>query len=108
MGLEFCLKDGKSGDEVFEVCITHNLVPMAETAGVYLALWHPYMCDFERAKDIRPMVDSALIALKSYPEKFTPMNPESGWGSYESFASNLTAIKQAIDDYPESIICSYT
>ena len=95
-----------SGPEVvlvehFSANYTHNVVSMWNLAGVYDAL---YMSAGRLAKDILPALKSGLIDMKTNPDPYKAMNPENGWGSYETAVPWLEALIAACEENPESII----
>jgi len=75
--------------------ITHNLVPMAKAAGVYELLWYAGENDFVKAAELIKPLEKAIYTLNKYPERFRPLNPENGWGSYEVFIRFLEGVLAA-------------
>jgi hypothetical protein len=41
-----------------------------------------------------------VTSLKSEPERFRAMNPENGWGNYDSLVKVLTAMCEAVPEWP--------
>ena len=87
--------------EKFSSNYTHNVVPMWKLAGVYDAL---YMSAGKRAKDILPALRAGLFNMKHNGEKYKALNPENGWGSYETAVPWLEKFIVACEENPESII----
>lgn len=88
-------------DEVFSDNITHNLVRMADAAGIYDACWRPDENGITKAAQlIGPLMDG-LRRLRASPGHFKRYNPENGWGDYDGlvgFTENyLTACRQHPD-----------
>ena len=111
-------------ETVYDANITHNLGKMADKAGIYEALWRPYMLrkDFKKfeldagdeyefeekcvieAKDIIPILEKGLADLKARPKHFEKFNSENGWGMYEHFAPFVEKYLEACKEYPDAII----
>ena len=101
MSLDFMLFIGDK--EVFSRNITHNLNKMADAAGIYKALWHPYEIGSKAADLIEPL-SKGLIELVTHRKKYEAFNSPSGWGMYEHFVPFITAVLTACADYPEATI----
>lgn len=110
-------------EELFWANITHNLGKMADAAGIYEALWRPYMLhkdykhfdiydeeyEFEKsvtiyAKDIVDIVEKGLKKMKNKPEYYAKFNSPNGWGLYENFVPWVERYLEALKEYPESIV----
>lgn len=109
---------------VFNSNITHNLIKMADEAGIYEALWRPYRLHpdyanfgknykdestFEasvqiRAKDIIPLLEKGLLDLKNRPEHFKKFNAPNAWGTYKDFVLFVSEVLQAAKKFPDSLI----
>lgn len=109
---------------VYDSNITHNLGSMAQKAGLYEALWRPYMLHkewkdnflddeqedmFEEgvtmyAKDIISKIEEGLKFLKRKPEYFEEFNSPNGWGMYENFVPFVENYLNACKEYPEAIV----
>jgi hypothetical protein len=85
--------------------ITHNLSKM-----IYLALesiglkeiksfgeWLNNSKASEIVESIRLMHDE----LVNNPQKYEPLNPENGWGSYSSLCAKIKMLLEACEKYPE-------
>lgn len=90
--------------EVFSANITHNLGHMAAEAGIYKACWRPEELGISRAKDLIPLLEKGLQALKEDAEHFKKFNASNGWGVYKDFIPWVENYLQACKDYPEAII----
>lgn len=53
--------------------------------------------------DSIPKLEKAIELLKLTPEKFTPMDPENGWGSYATFVKWLYKLLESAKAYPDCI-----
>lgn len=109
---------------VYDSNITHNLGLMAQKAGLYEALWRPYMLHkewkdnflddeqedmFEEgvtmyAKDIISKIEEGLKDLKRKPEYFEEFNSPNGWSKYEHFIPFVENYLNACKEYPEAIV----
>ncbi len=86
---------------IFERNITHNLGKMAGEAGIYEALWRPEEIGITKAEELIPLLEAGLEKLLADPDRFTALNPENGWGTYEGLCkfveSYLSACKKSPD-----------
>jgi hypothetical protein len=90
--------DCERGDEVFHCTITHNLSPMATKAKIHTALWR---CkDYTLASELCPKLFKAIMFCHKNKVMLEKYNPVNGWGSYESFITNLQKIHSACISYP--------
>jgi hypothetical protein len=112
------------GASLYEGNITHNLCNMAEAAGIYNALWRPYMLmpgaplkfnshdeeyqfEFQQrifARDIIPYLENGLNYLKLNGEYCKKFNPVNGWGEYGQFVSFVTDYLNACKRFPDALI----
>jgi hypothetical protein len=90
--------------DVFSANITHNLVRMAEAAGIYQACWRPEEVGATKAKDIIPALETGLTALKADPAHFQQLNSENGWGMYENFVPWVERYLAACEANPDATI----
>lgn len=110
-------------ENVYYENITHNLGDMAKKAGIYEALWRPYMLkeeyiptedyskemEFEESVEIRayeiiPILEKGLDDLKARPEYFKKYNSPNGWGIYDNFVPFVEKYLNACKEYPEAIV----
>lgn len=110
-------------ETVYDANITHNLGDMAKKAGIYEALWRPYMLkegyvptedyskemEFEESVEIRayeiiPILEKGLDDLKARPEYFKKYNSPNGWGTYDNFVPFVEKYLNACKEYPEAIV----
>jgi hypothetical protein len=56
------------------------------------------------ARDIRPLLHQAVERLRADPAKFTPLNPDNGWGDYDGLVRWLERYLAACDEHPDAII----
>lgn len=87
--------------EVCDMNYTHNVTGMWREAGVYDAL---YMSDGKKAKDIIPELQKGIKHMQENPLEYQSMNPDNGWGSYESALPWLIEFYEKCLEYPESVI----
>ena len=108
---------------VYSANITHNLNKMATAAGIYEALWRPYLLkteidfgddyqaemEFEEsqtilAKELIPVIENGLKALKADPKGYKKFDSPNGWGLYENFVPFVEDYLNACKEYPEAIV----
>lgn len=87
---------------VFDANLTHNLGRMAAEAGIYVALWRPEDIPASTAGQLVPLLRDGLATLLREPERFTALNPENGWGSYEGLVRVATEYLAACEANPDA------
>jgi hypothetical protein len=45
-------------------------------------------------------LDRIIKGLEADPERFRAMNPENGWGDYDSFLKTLAEMRNAVPEWP--------
>ena len=93
----------KTQDVLFNTQITHNLVPMAKAAHIYILLWKPYILTIELAKDLIEPLTSGLRDLRDRPEYFKRFNHRV-CGKYINFVVFVEGYLQACKDNPDAKI----
>lgn len=88
--------------EVFDYNITHNLVPMAKAADIYMELWRPEEVGITKARDLINPLREGLHRLKSNPNKYKEFNPANGWGDYDGLVEFVSKYLDACYEYPDS------
>jgi len=115
------LKEKK--ENVYYVNITHNLGDMAKEAGIYEALWRPYMLrenyvpieDYHeelkyedsvevRAYEIIPILEKGLEDMRARPEHYKTFDSPNGWGTYAHFVPFVEEYLSACKKYSEAIV----
>lgn len=110
-------------EEVFGANITHNLGSMANEAGIYKALWRPYMLkesyvpieDYHeelkyedsvevRAYEIIPIIEKGLEDMKARPEHYKTFDSPNGWGTYVHFIPFIEQYLSACKEFPQAIV----
>lgn len=89
---------------IYAANYTHNVVAMASQAGLYEVVWRPDEHGYTHARDIIPILRSGIKAMKADPDRFKALNPENGWGSYDSFMPWLERYLEACEGNPEARI----
>lgn len=89
---------------LFEANYTHNCNRMADEAGIYGYVWRPDENNVETASDLIEPLRSGIEKMKEYPEKFIALNPENGWGSYDTFLPWLERYLDACMEYPKALV----
>ena len=90
--------------EVFGANITHNLVPMAEEAGLYEPLWHPEKLNISQAKQLIGPLEAGLALLLAEPERFERFAPVNLWGSYGGLVAFVSEYLDACKENPDATI----
>lgn len=67
--------------------MTSNVAPMWREAGIDLAGMKGMS-----AEQVRPMLAHAIYNMLTSPSKYKAMNPENGWGDYDSCVKYLVAL----------------
>ena len=96
------LCDEGPSKEVFSANITHNLVEMANAAGILKAMWHPKEIGIKTAQQLIAPLEAGLQQLQDDPEKFSALNPSNGWGSYDGLVNFVKKYLAACQAYPEA------
>lgn len=86
----------------FRQNITHNLLAMAEEAGVRDACWYPEDIGAFKAAQLVPLLEAGLAKLKAEPEKMKKHDAGNGWGVYEHFVPWVASYLAACKEYPEA------
>lgn len=89
-------------EEYFEANITHNLTSMADEAGIYGIVWRPEENGIAKAEQMIEPLREGIWRMKTYPERFLPLNPSNGWGSYADFVPWLEKLLAACEQYPDA------
>ena len=101
--------------------ITHNLNRMADEAGLYEALWRPYMLKTEidfgddysaeykfeeenpsKAHELIAVIEKGLADLKAKPKHYEKFNSSNGWGMYEHFVPFVEKYLEALKEFPDA------
>lgn len=78
---------------------TSNCGRMWRLAGADLAEFHG-----KRAGDCAPILAAAIADMKANPGKYIPLNPENGWGSYETLVPALERLHEAFARMPDTTV----
>lgn len=89
---------------VFEANVTHNLVQMADAAGLWKPIWRPEECGAKTAGDLIRPIFEGLVKLKARPEDFMRLNPSNGWGDYGTFVEWVERYLEACRQWPHATI----
>lgn len=87
--------------EVCDMNYTHNVTNMWRKAGVYDAL---YMSEGKKASEVIKQLEDGIKHMTENPEEYIKMNPENGWGSYETALPWLKEFCCSCKEHPEAII----
>lgn len=89
-------------DEVYHANVTHNLIEMADKAGIYKCLWEPETLGIIKAFQLIDVLENGLTLLRNNPSFFKQFNPSNGWGSYEVFVVFVRDYLNACTRYPDA------
>ena len=89
---------------VYDGNITHNLREMAGVAGLYKPLWRPEEIGIERAEQLIHPLETGLIELRADPDKYTPYNPDNGWGDYAILVRFVEEYLEACKAHPQAAV----
>lgn len=85
---------------VYTTNITHNLNKMAESLGIYEALWHPE--EGTQAVSLCQPLRKAIRLMKSNSAYYRSYEAKNGWGKYEDFLSFLEELLAECEEYPDA------
>ena len=103
MGLDVYLKEVKPC-KIWAIGITHNLNTMAEAAGLYECMWRPEEMDITLASQMIHPLRCGIAVLKHDKEKLEKMNPENGYGSYDSLLRVAEKYLAACEENPNATV----
>lgn len=89
-------------EKVYSAHLTHNLIKMADEAGLYYVLWRPEELCYETADQLIPDLSKGLDNLRRNPEKYEKYNPENGWVSYACLYKFTSDYLEACRKFPEA------
>ena len=72
--------------------ITHNLIEIAQKAGLYKCLWCPEENGYRTAHQIIEPLEHGIKHMACNRDEYEKLNPENGWGSYDDFLLWLTRV----------------
>ena len=87
-------------EEVFYANTTHNLMQMANAAGLYDPIWDGSVV----AKDLIAPLEAGIKWLKENRQEAESYNASNGWGTYEDFLPWVERYLEACKKYPEATI----
>ena len=76
---------------------THNVVPMWQEAGCYESL---YNSAGDLAQTHIDTLQAAVDDMTRNPQKYINMNPENGWGAYDTALPWLVKVLKLFRQYP--------
>lgn len=91
-------------DDCFSANITHNLIKMADAAGIYKHLWRPDEIGITRGAELIEPLTAGLENLRAVPEKFISLNPPNGWGNYENLVAFVDQYMRACKASPTATV----
>jgi hypothetical protein len=91
-------------DDLYWGNITHNLIKMADEAGIYEYLWRPEEKNITTAEQLIKPLEEGLKKLKADPEYFRKFDSPNGWGLYVHFVPFVEKYLEACKKYPKAIV----
>lgn len=85
---------------IYQSNITHNLVGMAEEAGIYQIVWRPEENGIKSAQQLIAPLEKAISDMKADPPRFEQHNAANGWGLYKHFLLFLEELLVACKENP--------
>lgn len=89
---------------LFATNITHNLIEMAEKAGIYKCIWRPEEVGANYAEGITLCLGEGLKLLKDAPDYFRKFDSPNGWDTYDVFVAFVEEYMDNCMDYPKAYI----
>ena len=99
MGLSIYMEEIKLV-EVADTGATHNVAPMAQVCGCYELLWRGETGTL--AENLIEPLEKAIKVAQDKKATLEALNPDNGWGSYETFLRFLQKTLQNCKDHPKS------
>tara|TARA_R110000824_G_scaffold173688_2_gene351818 strand:+ start:392 stop:742 length:351 start_codon:yes stop_codon:yes gene_type:complete len=91
--------------DLFSASYTHNARDMASEAGIYTHIWRPEdLIDFHCAGDLIEGLRDGVRLMEYDPARFIAVQPENGWGSYDSFLPWVREYLSACIKHPKALI----
>lgn len=97
-----CHEGGPSEVRVFDSNYTSNCSMMWDAAGCPLREW---ACDKRGVRTAETLIEplrAAIAAMEADPAKYEAMNPDNGWGSYQTVLPWLRSILSACEQHPKA------
>jgi len=88
--------------ELFEANYTHNCNTMAAEAGIYKHVWRPDELGITTAGELIEPLRDGIAAMEADPQRFIALNPDNGWGSYDTFLPWLREYLAACVAHPKA------
>ncbi len=78
---------------------TSNCGPMWRSAGADLAEFHGQF-----AGNVLHVLDKALAEMEANPATYRAMDPENGWGSYDTLLPALRELREMFAAHPKATV----
>lgn len=91
-------------ETVFAANYTHNIIPIADRAGLYGPVWRPAENGITKAIDLIEPLSAGIAAIRSDPEPYMALEPDNKWGSVTTFLPWLEKLLDACETYPNALI----
>lgn len=97
-----CLVGGT--EDVYHRNITHNLIGMADAAGLYGWLWRPDDHGVTTAGQLLEPLRAGLACLAVKRAALEILNPVNGWGTYDNLVAFTTDYLAACERWPQASV----
>ena len=89
---------------VFDHNITHNLVNMAECAGVYNVIWRPEESGISTAKQLIEPLKDGLAKMLNEAEEVKKHEPKNQWGTYDGLFNFVASYLAHCLTFPDASV----
>jgi hypothetical protein len=103
MSLDVWLR-AKRPTTVHKFNITHNLNDMAQACGLYEVMWRPKEIGVTTAEQAIPFLRSGIKCLTERRDELRALEPDNGWGTWESLFDAATGYLAACQENPDAEI----
>jgi len=101
---ERCPTCGRYDEGPEGINITHNLIGMAEEAGIYGMVWRPKENGIVHLRQLIDPLVSAIAQMEEDPDRFKKYDDPNDWGTYEQFLPWLKKLLRICENNPNAEI----
>lgn len=88
--------------EIFSANYTHNVIDMADKAGIYRAVWRPEENGITLAWQLIGPLRVGIEDMEKHPEEYKELDADNGWGTYDTFLPWLKEYLKACEENPSA------
>lgn len=89
---------------VYSDSITHNVVPMAQKAGIYRMVWRPEEAGISVAKELIDPLEKAVKDMINNRGDYVALSPANSLVSYEEFLGFLVRLADNCKRNPQASV----